>query len=260
MPSSSAGLFNPGTKRKHHGTTCQDITENVRHSKRLKTAARHGHDDSVFLHQQHREQRRMVLMETGVPVHDLRTYADVWTALEGGVEGLYTLHQQGFVHWDINSGNILLIGAGLEKRGVIVDLEYAKGIHDKPAPHDLKTGTATFMSVEVERSVYTHTPEIFSTSSKIVKHIGVFVATPERSRSPQSLQSRVIVLLEHSRAAELAFARALTNLSLCNPPDVTAVCPLSKFKSPFAGTTIPQPCVPVRQTSACRVTSAGTII
>ncbi|KAF8592891.1 hypothetical protein BDV93DRAFT_530078 [Ceratobasidium sp. AG-I] len=100
----------------------------------------------------------MVLMETGVPVHGLRTYADVWTALEGGVEGLYTLHQQGFVHRDINSGNILLIGAGLEKRGVIVDLEYAKGVHDKPAPHDAKKGTAAFMAIQVQQLEYTHIP------------------------------------------------------------------------------------------------------
>ncbi|CAE6357172.1 unnamed protein product [Rhizoctonia solani] len=96
-----------------------------------------------------RQHYRIVFKEVGKPVHQLRKWTDVFIAIQGGWEGLYAMHLCGYVHRDVSCGNILLVSGPSGKRGVIIDLEYAKHIDDVSSPHDVKTGTAQFMATEV---------------------------------------------------------------------------------------------------------------
>ncbi|CAE6534567.1 unnamed protein product [Rhizoctonia solani] len=96
-----------------------------------------------------RHHYRIVFKEIGKPVHGLRNFTDVFIAIRGGWEGLHAMHLCGYVHRDVSSGNILLVEPHGNKRGVIMDLEYAKKMDDMNEPHDVKTGTAAFMATEV---------------------------------------------------------------------------------------------------------------
>ncbi|CAE7103402.1 unnamed protein product [Rhizoctonia solani] len=99
-----------------------------------------------------RQHYQIVFEELGEPVHKLRKFTEIFTAIQGGWEGLYAMHLCGYMHRDVSSGNILLVPASgeLPQRGIIMDLEYAKWIDDTSAPHDVKTGTASFMATEVQ--------------------------------------------------------------------------------------------------------------
>ncbi|KAG8703733.1 hypothetical protein FRC11_010480 [Ceratobasidium sp. 423] len=103
----------------------------------------------VRLSKHARRHYRILFKEIGKPVHDLRNFTDVFIAIRGGWEGLHAMHLCGYVHRDVSSGNILLVDPQGNKRGVIMDLEYAKKIDDMSEPHDVKTGTAAFMATEV---------------------------------------------------------------------------------------------------------------
>ncbi|KAG8728523.1 hypothetical protein FRC11_010883, partial [Ceratobasidium sp. 423] len=110
----------------------------------------HSDDRKVYIPSKHaRRHHRILLKEIGQPVHDLRNFTDVFTAIRGGWEGLHAMHLSGYVHRDVSSGNILLVDPQGNKRGVIMDLEYAKKMDDMSEPHDVKTGTAAFMATEV---------------------------------------------------------------------------------------------------------------
>ncbi|KEP47853.1 kinase domain protein [Rhizoctonia solani 123E] len=99
-----------------------------------------------------RQHYRLIVEEIGEPVHDLRNFTDVFTAIQGGWEGLHAIHISGRVHRDVSGGNILLVPASgnLGQRGVIMDLEYVKEIDDMSTPHDERTGTTEFMATEVD--------------------------------------------------------------------------------------------------------------
>ncbi|KAG8710624.1 hypothetical protein FRC11_004290 [Ceratobasidium sp. 423] len=108
-----------------------------------------GHSDGrrVYILGRHaRRHHRILLEEIGKPVHDLRNFTDVFTAIRGGTP---CDDLSGYVHRDVSSGNILLVDPHGNKRGVIMDLEYAKKIGDMNELHDVKTGTAEFMATEV---------------------------------------------------------------------------------------------------------------
>ncbi|CUA75303.1 Nucleoporin NUP133 [Rhizoctonia solani] len=105
--------------------------------------------DFRYLNKHPRRHYRIVFKEIGKPVHQLRKWTHVFIAIQGGWEGLYAMHICGYVHRDVSCGNILLVSGPSGKRGVIIDLEYAKYIDDVSSPHDVKTGTAQFMATEV---------------------------------------------------------------------------------------------------------------
>ncbi|KAL5639039.1 hypothetical protein ACGC1H_003423 [Rhizoctonia solani] len=110
-----------------------------------------GDCDFRYLSEYPLQHYRIVFKEIGKPVHDLDDWTDVFTAIQGGWEGLHAINLCGYVHRDVSSGNILLVPASgsLGQRGVIMDLEYAKEIDDTSLPHDPKTGTTAFMAGEV---------------------------------------------------------------------------------------------------------------
>ncbi|KAG8725766.1 hypothetical protein FRC11_001534, partial [Ceratobasidium sp. 423] len=101
--------------------------DSVGHSDDIPNSPWEGHRDWDYLSRHPRQHYRMVFKEIGTPVHDLRTFTDVFTAIQGG--------------WEASED--------LGERGVIMDLEYGKAIDDMSAPHDVKTGTAAFMATEV---------------------------------------------------------------------------------------------------------------
>jgi serine/threonine protein kinase len=54
--------------------------------------------------------------------------------------GLEAIHEAKYVHRDVSSGNILLVlDSDGGKRGIIIDLEYAKEIDSEYASHGIKT-------------------------------------------------------------------------------------------------------------------------
>ncbi|CUA75235.1 Ras GTPase-activating-like protein IQGAP1 [Mus musculus] [Rhizoctonia solani] len=118
---------------------------------RFETVPNPSQGGHVYLSRDTREHYRVVFEEIGEPVHDLRKFVDIFTAIQGGWEGLHAIHLSERVHRDVSSGNILLVPnlgtAG--QRGAIMDLEYAKKVDDTSAPHDVRTGTETFMATEV---------------------------------------------------------------------------------------------------------------
>ncbi|KAG8751203.1 hypothetical protein FRC11_009605, partial [Ceratobasidium sp. 423] len=113
-----------------------------------------GHRDFGYLSKHPRLHYRAVFKEIGDPVHDLRHFSTVFTAIQGGWEGLHAIHLCTRVHRDVSSGNILFVPASnaFPERGVIMDLEYSKRTDDTRRPHDVKTGTAAFMATEVAAS------------------------------------------------------------------------------------------------------------
>ncbi|CAE6435489.1 unnamed protein product [Rhizoctonia solani] len=106
-----------------------------------------------YLHLTHhpRQHYRIVFEEFGRPVHDLYDWGDIFIAIQGAWHGLHAMHLCKYVHRDVSPGNILLLPASgsLGKRGVIMDLEYAKRIDDIGSPPDGRTGTLEFMASEV---------------------------------------------------------------------------------------------------------------
>lgn len=117
-----------GMKRKLSEVAPLGITDGGGKPKRIKTADYRHHN------QHPHEYKRIFFMDIGVPVHDLRNYSDVWTALEGGSEALHALHLGRLVHRDISSANILLVDDGTGKRGVLMDLEYVKKVDNDSPP------------------------------------------------------------------------------------------------------------------------------
>ncbi|KAG8793263.1 hypothetical protein FRC12_003333 [Ceratobasidium sp. 428] len=101
-----------------------------------------------------------IFEENGEPIHCLRGYQDVVTAIRGTSKGLQAIHRAGYVHRDVSSGNIILVpdGDGGGRRGVIIDLEYTKEVSNQSDSHGVKIGAYEFMAIEVTMSEYLHSP------------------------------------------------------------------------------------------------------
>ncbi|KAI0086004.1 hypothetical protein BDY19DRAFT_996190 [Irpex rosettiformis] len=92
---------------------------------------------------------RIIFKEKGVTIEHLTTVSLVLHAAMQALNALATMHKSGWVHRDISSGNILIVG-GVVK---ISDLEYAKNMNDNSS-HSERSGTALFMSIEAEFHEY----------------------------------------------------------------------------------------------------------
>ncbi|CCL99699.1 uncharacterized protein FIBRA_01720 [Fibroporia radiculosa] len=60
------------------------------------------------------------------------------------------LHEAGWVHRDLSTGNILVLNGKVR----LADFEYAKRLDESSPSHDIRTGTADFMSIEVDDQDY----------------------------------------------------------------------------------------------------------
>ncbi|QRV98937.1 kinase domain protein [Ceratobasidium sp. AG-Ba] len=107
-----------------------------------------------------RQHYRIIFEEIGTPIHYLRNYKDIITAIKGASEGLHAIHLTGHVHRDVSSGNILLVKQmkGEGDLGKIIDLEYVKVLEKESNLRDVKMGTYEFMATEVAEIAYMHAP------------------------------------------------------------------------------------------------------
>ncbi|KAI0683193.1 hypothetical protein BC835DRAFT_768834 [Cytidiella melzeri] len=96
---------------------------------------------------------RIVIEEECKPLSNVESLHTVFRALHQVTIGLMIMHRRGtgWVHRDISVGNILidLNGGGTK----LSDLEYARRL-DVSTPRETRTGTANFMSVEVDNQCY----------------------------------------------------------------------------------------------------------
>ncbi|KIP01099.1 hypothetical protein PHLGIDRAFT_402742 [Phlebiopsis gigantea 11061_1 CR5-6] len=98
---------------------------------------------------------RIVYKEVGKTIDQLDSMHDVFRCLCDIVKGLYAMHAAGYVHRDISAGNILVV----DGKGRLGDVEYAKEEGDN-SQHEVRTGTAYFMAIEVDEHAYVHTTTV----------------------------------------------------------------------------------------------------
>ncbi|KIP01109.1 hypothetical protein PHLGIDRAFT_123659 [Phlebiopsis gigantea 11061_1 CR5-6] len=96
---------------------------------------------------------RLVYKEVGKTIDQLDSMHDVFRCLCDVVKGLSAMHAAGYVHRDISAGNILVV----DGKGILGDVEYAKE-EDDNSQHEVRTGTAYFMAIEVNLHAYVHKP------------------------------------------------------------------------------------------------------
>ncbi|KAF8601761.1 hypothetical protein BDV93DRAFT_524520 [Ceratobasidium sp. AG-I] len=119
------------------------------------------HREPAWINALVRRHYRMVSQEVGVSLYQIRNFQNALLALEGGFRGLYAAHMVGYIHRDVSAGNIMFYdGDDRGARGIIMDWEYGKRKDAKYASHDVKTGTAAFMSTEVSNLSYLHHPQM----------------------------------------------------------------------------------------------------
>ncbi|KAF9807203.1 hypothetical protein IEO21_08318 [Rhodonia placenta] len=91
---------------------------------------------------------RIVFKEVCIPIHEITSLKDVFYVLIDAALALVALHELGWVHRDMSAGNLL----GFRQDGVLCcklsDLEYAMLLKDRLG-HEIRTGTRSFMAVEV---------------------------------------------------------------------------------------------------------------
>ncbi|KAF9520929.1 hypothetical protein BS47DRAFT_416327 [Hydnum rufescens UP504] len=110
--------------------------------------------------EEHRVHYRIVFEEIGTPVHQLRTFSEIFVALRDAVFALKAMFSVKYIHRDVSSSNILLLREpGGRARGLLVDLEYAKDVTVKSTPHEFRTGTRDFMALEVRERSYLFRPD-----------------------------------------------------------------------------------------------------
>ncbi|KXN88722.1 Cyclin-dependent kinase 8 [Leucoagaricus sp. SymC.cos] len=105
----------------------------------------------------------VVYSDVGKALHNINTLSELFKVLEDIVFALAILFIANWVHRDISSGNIIVMGNGQSIRGKLSDLEYARGFNSQlPLAKDPKTGTAFFMAYEI------------LTGSKVLPELGDF--------------------------------------------------------------------------------------
>ncbi|KAF9819009.1 hypothetical protein IEO21_02423 [Rhodonia placenta] len=122
---------------------------------------------------------RIVFKEVCKPLREYTSLKDVFDILISGLLGLAALHELGWVHRDISTSNLLGITVDGVLRCKLSDLEYAK-LMDDLLGHEIRTGTRSFMAVEVYDLDYW-----FTSSKQQMAHAG------RRKRPPKPAASRL---------------------------------------------------------------------
>ncbi|CCM05348.1 uncharacterized protein FIBRA_07562 [Fibroporia radiculosa] len=92
---------------------------------------------------------RIVVKEVCTALHHEVSLFHIFKYLSQTATVLRFLHEAGWVHRDLSTGNILIFNGKIK----LADFEYAKQV-DIPSSHDIRTGTADFMAVEVDLQHY----------------------------------------------------------------------------------------------------------
>ncbi|KAI0924857.1 hypothetical protein AcV7_007226 [Taiwanofungus camphoratus] len=93
---------------------------------------------------------RIVFKEVCKPIYTVPSLATVFQLIAQVIRGLRFLHRNKWVHRDISVGNILVDKASNVRLG---DLEYLKRM-DQDGAHDIRTGTADFIAIEIDGRTY----------------------------------------------------------------------------------------------------------
>ncbi|KAI0943406.1 hypothetical protein AcW1_002575 [Taiwanofungus camphoratus] len=93
---------------------------------------------------------RIVFKEVCKPLYKITSLALILKVLSHILHALQLMHRSGWVHRDISTGNILVDKDG---NGRLGDLEYAKRM-GQPSSHEVRTGTADFIAVEIDSQKY----------------------------------------------------------------------------------------------------------
>ncbi|KAI0700876.1 hypothetical protein BC835DRAFT_1411725 [Cytidiella melzeri] len=98
---------------------------------------------------------RIVFKEECKPLSEVKSLLDVFSTLYDITIALRVIHTSGpgWVHRDISAGNILILKESDSNDAKLSDVEYAKRL-DAAGKHEIRTGTANFMSVEVDAETY----------------------------------------------------------------------------------------------------------
>ncbi|CCM06342.1 uncharacterized protein FIBRA_08597 [Fibroporia radiculosa] len=121
-------------------------------------AGHHRGDDGLCQAVQHRRyyqyhpraHYRIVFKEVCTALHQEISLCPVFDYLSQTALVLRFLHEAGWVHRDLSTGNILVLNGNIR----LADFEYAKRLDESSSSHDIRTGTADFMSVEVDDQDY----------------------------------------------------------------------------------------------------------
>ncbi|CCM06760.1 uncharacterized protein FIBRA_09058 [Fibroporia radiculosa] len=93
---------------------------------------------------------RIVFEEVCDVLHQETSLIPIFSYLSQTALVLQFLHEAGWVHRDLSTGNILILNGKVK----LADFEYAKRLDDQADAHEIRTGTADFISVEVDRQQY----------------------------------------------------------------------------------------------------------
>ncbi|KAJ3555477.1 hypothetical protein NM688_g2556 [Phlebia brevispora] len=96
---------------------------------------------------------RIVYKEVGESLAEATSLRTVFKALTDVVFGVIAMHKSGWVHRDLSAGNILVVNG----TGKITDLEYATSEIRQGKPG--RTGTASFVALEVDSETYLFRPD-----------------------------------------------------------------------------------------------------
>ncbi|CCM06714.1 uncharacterized protein FIBRA_09004 [Fibroporia radiculosa] len=97
---------------------------------------------------------RIVFEEVCDVLHQETSLIPIFSYLSQTALVLQFLHEAGWVHRDLSTGNILIFNGKVK----LADFEYAKRLDEQADAHEIRTGTADFISVEVDRQQYFFTP------------------------------------------------------------------------------------------------------
>ncbi|KAJ3552851.1 hypothetical protein NM688_g3934 [Phlebia brevispora] len=96
---------------------------------------------------------RIVFKEVGKTLQSEKSLVQVYDSLSQVAHGLHALHASGWVHRDISSTNILIVGDQTK----LTDFEYAKKIGDTTV-HNVRSGTYFYHAVEIDYHEYMFRP------------------------------------------------------------------------------------------------------
>ncbi|KAJ7593018.1 hypothetical protein C8J56DRAFT_733045, partial [Mycena floridula] len=143
VPDSTFGLQIPLTRNVHPGSVQPDTVGSLPTTVTLSVQTSvHQDFPMVFPKRFH---QRTVFALVGTPYHELTNIPVILRIIHNITQALKLLWKHRRVHRDISSGNVYLDHNNL---GKLSDFEFVKSM-DATSRHEVRTGTAEFMSLEV---------------------------------------------------------------------------------------------------------------